>query len=91
MAFNLNSIPAGQERAYIDKMIAAGMVKVTRCPPAARQYDSRIQRAAGGGPLPAHLHDSVYHAEPGALAEEYPDRIAAPAHGKISRKIRRAA
>lgn len=95
---NLNDLPAGQERAYIDKLIASGMVRVTKCPDG--EYDARAHGLRGkrGGMSPRHLdprklgltREELEAQEREALIPA-PKAKGTPKSGKASRKIRRVA
>lgn len=53
IAIPLPASSALSERALIDRLIAAGAIKVTRCPDGAR---TNLDPKRGGGHMPAHLN-----------------------------------
>lgn len=84
--FNLNTLPRSMERSYIDKLIASGVVKVTRCPDAAYEGDGGL-RAKRGGALPPDMDPRRYTIDcDEATSHTAPNVDAAK---RPSRKIRR--
>ncbi len=53
IAIPLPACSMHSERALIERMIAAGAIKVTRCPPGA---ETNLNPKRGGGMMPAHLN-----------------------------------
>lgn len=92
MKIDLNRFTPAQQRDYIEKMIAAGIVTITRCPDAAKQGDTCLRRKSGGGMLPGHLDPRTIGDTLEDVERAERERIAAPHNKRVaSRKIKRAA
>lgn len=86
---NLNKLPPSHERAYIDKMIAAGRIKVTRCPDGAYDPNEHGFRRSRGGIVARHLDPRTI----GLTREEFEEqeRLQRAAHVGKSAKVSRPA
>mgnify|MGYP004701362347 CR=1 FL=1 len=86
--FNLYALPAPAQRAYIDKLVATGLLTVTRCPAGAKEGDTCIRRKGGGGMLPAHLDPRELGDTLEQVEQAERERIAEPHNAALSRAQR---